>query len=764
MIEPKMFDQKSRSSTWTGPSSTVSPGTSQQETATKLFRIDAPSGVNPTSLASPVNMGNMASPVQPDQASTVPPVSSAEVVEWANALMSIPTGSVVADITHPPTGYSAPAALVRHYLDSAVTKYKQPKTYSRKVLLTIQWEDDDCGATEDSSKMEELMEEIFEFTVEREKLPQKKPERIAISKIMNFIARHDEDEGSETPSLFIFHYVGHGRYKLGNSKTREKTLEIGGWASGKVWIPFEEMREEMLNCHADVLILMDCCYSAIAARGAGTGRTVEIIAAGGEMERVGAGNVSFTHFFDLAARTLAKTGQSFSIECIHRLMVRAKSTKPKILPITVADQSGSSDMSRNTSSSSDVNSLSSATSDDENCPNLGPIYNEDGRIYSRVPFYQKREGSESIKLHPIQAMSKKVVTPPTTGLWKGEVLIGIIIHVTEDPSSSEVELLTKHIHERLSVRPGFTATVLKKIQSDSTLILAAIPSPIYECLPSHPALMYVGVISSHDPSIFPEVKPPSRKTTPPSELIVTKRSLVSIPRVIRLNKRPSFGPFSKPLTSRLFRSDAVALGRLVANIDAPEPDYCPALPGEIVNIDNVVEMSLRIPTSCGQMKKHDRFVMNAKLTELFSGVLDKRACATAAKGTTVGGRAYSMVDANSCFQSMRDRSGDVRKWIEKYNRHGSIFMVVAIATVRKVTQADESKTSLQIGADDTVGNEISRPGDSQRCVSAPGVGEKVIAIEYQKVQFGWFSGHKTDKASLAKGSHILLRQVANDLY
>ena len=49
-------------------------------------------------------------------------------------------------------------------------------------------------------------------------------------------------------------------------------------------------------------------------------------------------------------------------------------------------------------------------------------------------------------------------------------------------------------------------------------------------------------------------------------------------------------------------------------------------------------------------------------------------------------------------------------------------------------------------------------GQIERCVSSPGEEETVFAIEYQKVKCGWLSGHKIDKASLAKHSHLILRE------
>jgi hypothetical protein len=224
-----------------------------------------------------------------------------------------------------------------------------------------------------------------------------------------------------------------------------------------------------LKCRADVLIILDCCHAAAAFRG-DFERTVELVAASGEREYTYNQELSFTNFFDLAARYLAETGP-FTMSSLLRVLHKTHSDAP------------------------DTDSSSSPASFDVSTRK--PVVLVDGRSYHLVPHVQPLLGSAPIILEPVQASAPPPATSGPSHRSR-EVYIAVVFHVAEDPSSQELQDLRVAM-DSFSIGPGFTAKVLCQLKSSSTLLLVALPSPIYDCLVSDPACIYVGVISADDP-------------------------------------------------------------------------------------------------------------------------------------------------------------------------------------------------------------------------------------------------------------------------
>ena len=395
------------------------------------------------------------------------PTDPYNLISWAAAALA-GQADLAVDVTHPSVGYRPiPAQEILRHMRKATVSSISHKRYGKKAMLALHWEDDDVFAAEDSEKMMLLTRDVFGFEVQDFKIPLKNPMSFLTGAISNFIGHHDESEVENPPSLLLFHYAGHGCIK------NKHDLYIGGTKQNQARVAFTSVLGKMLKCRGDVLIILDCCHAAAALRGEHE-RTVELVVASGEREYTYSKELSFTNFFDMAARYLAKRGP-FTMNCLLRALHKTKSDTSEI-------------DSTNLSHGSD--STTSQT----------PIFvDKKGRPYHTVPHLQPLLGSKPITLEPVSNSSTGNSNLTGTSQTDRNVYVAVVFHVVENPSTQELQDLVAAM-ESFSVRPGFHAKVLCQLKSSSTLLLVAVPSLIYDCLISDPAYIYVGVISADNPS------------------------------------------------------------------------------------------------------------------------------------------------------------------------------------------------------------------------------------------------------------------------
>ena len=345
-------------------------------------------------------------------------------------------------------------------LTDALATMKTKRSYGRKALLTIHWENDDVNAVADTHKMANLMRDVFGFEVEIFTVPMRGAENLLRGLISMFVGRHDEEDDQKPPSLLMFHFAGHGMIRKGHQ------LYIAGTESSKKWVSFSPLRSAMLASKGDVLMMMDCCCAAAMVRSKpDPSRTVEAIAAGGESEETYSNDSSFTHYIDMAARHLGSKGP-FTIESLIRSLdiVAEKPSKKR------------------------------KTRDFES-PASSPLKNESDQPYHTVPFHRRISGTVPIKLHPKSKSNSEVTLPPSSE-FDGEPVEGFIaflVHLVTDPSSQATDDFLTAL-EALSARPGFNARVVFKYRTSSSIVVIALPSPIAECLKPHPAILRLGQI------------------------------------------------------------------------------------------------------------------------------------------------------------------------------------------------------------------------------------------------------------------------------
>jgi len=111
------------------------------------------------------------------------------------------------------------------------------------------------------------------------------------------------------------------------------------------------------------------------------------------------------------------------------------------------------------------------------------LQNKDGDPYNTVPFHRRWSGSRPIRLEPIAHNVQDAESSSSSGSdATRDAYVTLLIHIQDDLAEEGVAAEFKQVLESISLRPGFTAKVLFKLTTSSTLLLLAVPIPILECL------------------------------------------------------------------------------------------------------------------------------------------------------------------------------------------------------------------------------------------------------------------------------------------
>lgn len=166
--------------------------------------------------------------------------------------------------------------------------------YDDVMVLILYWKDgDDPGFKAEADKLQRFFEENFrDYLVERFEIPSER----SYLKLGEFLSNRLLLPNSRR-SLTIIHYGGHGDEDQDNGRRRCV------WAAKDVHGPtldWFELQPNLGHAKGDVLLLLDCCYAAQAARSAERiiPINVELIAACGVgRQTLGPGPHSFTMAF-----------------------------------------------------------------------------------------------------------------------------------------------------------------------------------------------------------------------------------------------------------------------------------------------------------------------------------------------------------------------------------------------------------------------------------------------------------------------------------
>lgn len=207
----------------------------------------------------------------------------------------------------------------------------------------------------------------------------------------------------------------------------------------------------------------------------------------------------------------------------------------------------------------------------------------------------------------------------------------------------------------------------------------------------------------------------------------------------------------------LLPMNSVALGRLVIDTSTPWQDFCPntEAPGAseigIVPQPRLRELFERTKGS----KIHD------SLCKVFCSLLRNENVVDGLSSAQE--KTYYLLNSGPYFSRLCGNQ-QAREWFETTIKHGwNVYMVVGIHTVHEssvhapnLDQIDRSVFSVpHVGssvqqAEQEVGLTVSAGNYDG---GSPSPRELIIAVQYRKVQFKWFSSRKMDAAFLEVGQN-----------
>ncbi|KAI9149043.1 hypothetical protein HJFPF1_11089 [Paramyrothecium foliicola] len=152
--------------------------------------------------------------------------------------------------------------------------------YDNVLVLLIRWQECDLvGLVDEEELLAQIFTNNFHYQVERFQIPMDHGELALTTHLYQFML----NLRAQPNSLGIIHYGGHGDDDidpiLGHSNAR------GVWAShyqGGSTLCWSDIQPQLAKADTDILLLLDCCYAAQAARGSGDliiPSNVEILAA-----------------------------------------------------------------------------------------------------------------------------------------------------------------------------------------------------------------------------------------------------------------------------------------------------------------------------------------------------------------------------------------------------------------------------------------------------------------------------------------------------
>ncbi|KAK4205083.1 hypothetical protein QBC40DRAFT_65783 [Triangularia verruculosa] len=167
----------------------------------------------------------------------------------------------------------------------------QSRSCARVKVLVTYWQDGDHpGYKTEGEEVGQLFQSLFHFDVETFPIPSSDSYVALLGAVTGGLAAK--------PSLFIVHYGGHGDKNDDHKNGEIRRSVWAAHASGGPTVEWSLIQDHIraINSKTDILLLLDCCYAAQAARDRENKRgRLEIIAAAGMgVKTPGPGPRSFT--------------------------------------------------------------------------------------------------------------------------------------------------------------------------------------------------------------------------------------------------------------------------------------------------------------------------------------------------------------------------------------------------------------------------------------------------------------------------------------
>ncbi|KAK8022117.1 hypothetical protein PG993_012884, partial [Apiospora rasikravindrae] len=206
-------------------------------------------------------------------------------------------------------------------------------------VLVLYWDGGDPGFKDECDAVRKLFEEVFNYPTEEFAIPSKNSQGALSYHIAGVLLDRSPN------STLIIYYGGHAG--LDNNIDRGQKCQ-SVWAKGPT-LKWYRIQEQMRDSPADILLILDCCYAAQAARGADdrVGRFEILAASARATPTPGPGIGSFTNILLNKIRQDVAENGSWNIKEMHgQLCMQFKDgeTEPIVTPVHIVLEGGHSSM------------------------------------------------------------------------------------------------------------------------------------------------------------------------------------------------------------------------------------------------------------------------------------------------------------------------------------------------------------------------------------------------------------------------------------
>lgn len=192
-------------------------------------------------------------------------------------------------------------------------------------VFLIQWAADDLGVSHEIEKLSQLFSSAFHFTTHSRRIPSQRSEDYLVEEILNF--RRGKGKGN----LIILYYGGHAD---GTPQECIWRANIGPNAPTLNW---HNVQGLVLGHHADVLLILDCCFSALAVKTPWAGDNWFLGASAKESQATGVSWKSFTSALTRQLKRYADRywtdSMAFTVQSIHHALLAREQDDLPVTPI-----------------------------------------------------------------------------------------------------------------------------------------------------------------------------------------------------------------------------------------------------------------------------------------------------------------------------------------------------------------------------------------------------------------------------------------------
>ncbi|KAK1831001.1 hypothetical protein QBC39DRAFT_99206 [Podospora conica] len=205
---------------------------------------------------------------------------------------------------------------VMNKLNETLKKLPDSRGYKVIKVLILYWEDGDEGFKEEGRAVRRVFEDVLNYLVHEYPIPSETSYFHLLNTMKNVFTTETD--------LLIIHYGGHaGKDKDEAMGEKRRSVWFAHTESGPR-LNWYKIQKQIAHSENDILLLLDCCYAAQAARvpaPLGVGGRFDILAASAmSVPAVGPGPSSFTSVLLAEIRAMVDSEGSVDVKDLHTIL------------------------------------------------------------------------------------------------------------------------------------------------------------------------------------------------------------------------------------------------------------------------------------------------------------------------------------------------------------------------------------------------------------------------------------------------------------